>query len=221
MRSPACPYKQNGFAGLTPSRHVTRILSRLRRNATETENDTDVAGNPPVDGTPASASAEQSSGGRLRKVLLGLGVLGAGAVAARRFRKGGTPQSADELRDTVQEKLPTGSETLPGGDETDGEPGTPAGVDAGTEPVETGDVAGTDATATETAVESEAESMTGAESTVGSDAASPDADESLAGETVDDAHEESAEPGEMMVEDDVAEEADEDSSVSSTEDERE
>lgn len=220
MWSPACPYKQNGFAGLSPSRDVTRILSRLRRNATETENDTDVAGNPPVDGTPASASAEQSSGGRLRKVLLGLGVLGAGAVAARRFRKGSTPQSADELRDTVEEKLPTGSETKPEGDETDVETGAAAGVDAGTEPVETGDVTGTDATATETAVESEAESMTGAESTVGSDAASPDADESLAGETVDDAHEEPAEPGEMMVEDDVVEEAS-DTDESSTEDERE
>lgn len=118
---------------------MVRSIAPIRRSGTD-EPDNAADDERAGQGAPGRSG---SSGGRLRKALLGLGLLGAAAVVARRVRSGGAP-SADAVRETVDGAVPESvDDAVPEGvrDVVSGSGGSDAdesvAAEAGTEPVDT------------------------------------------------------------------------------------
>lgn len=195
---------------------VILIASLLRSGTEETEDDSSAGSGSTVRRSPASddttsADDDRSSGSRLRKVLLGLGLLGAGAVAVSRMRRKKTLRSVDELRETVNEALPeTVTDSLPMGSERqadesdgrtmDGSVDDSAMAGTGTDPVDIRTDVGPPGT--------------GSVDTGSAELDAEQSDEERSGDLEEQPDEEPAEPGEMMVDDNVEEDTDEDAETS-------
>lgn len=160
--------------------------TREERLATDERPDTDEA--PPAD--------DGGSGGWLRKSLLALVLLGVAVVIVSRVRDRDVPVTA-ALPESVTDAIGD-SERRPdeqGARAVDSAPDEDAANETGTEPATT-DTPTAEST-TETVTDSTDESETADEE--------PSREE-IEERTVDDAHEEPAEPGEMTVDEEVAEE---------------